>query len=561
MVTFTGTPVALAAKPFTTTGIASLIGVNDEGAIKRSYIGGGVSLKNFGSPATGNDWTLVWQNAVDSGETIIVPRGTFILEGADVSAGNLREGICIIGESWSESILKLADGANNHLLAHSTINDVYLRNIILDANKANQGLGSGHNYRGFYLLGNCERISVEDMTVRNSVDHGFMLSAGGDPADRCGIDSVIKNLRVENSGSAAHISAGGAGGSGINGGDYSTSWISCYGTGNYLNGMKTQGKMFYCYSYLNGSGFETGFTTPEVKDAYYYGCVAYGNTGDGFRNQGQTDRITWIGGQSANNGQCGITLVNGIDKARIIGMDIVNNNQLNQTRANTVGRDGIFFGEGSQDPSEVIIDSCNIYDDQGTATQEYGIYFLGAPGGSVRITRTNIIKDNLLGSTYVSATATGGEIDIEPYDGCSGKYRNNTSVSVTGTLTDTSLMDRTIIARELPPRAIFRGKAVGTVTGTNGTKTIRLNVGGSGAVISSQAAGETQRWGVNFTILRQASTRVDVLYSAFEVGGTSGSGCFSLTTSLGTDLPISITGQLGNIADTITAELLDLTIE
>ena len=74
-----------------------------------------------------------------------------------------------------------------------------------------------------------------------------------------------------------------SGGSGITGGSDTTTWVSCNGTDNYLNGMKTRGTHISCTSESNGGGFETGFVAEDQynKTAYIL-CKAVNNNGDGW---------------------------------------------------------------------------------------------------------------------------------------------------------------------------------------------------------------------------------------------------------------------------------------
>lgn len=533
-------------------------------ALVNAYSGGGVNLKNFGTPS-GSDWSLVWENAVSSGETIIVPRGTFILEGgAGGTDYNMRSNLCVVGESQTESILKLADGANAHLLYGANMDDISISNLKLDGNKANQGLGVNNPWRGFYLVGNCSRIYASKLWVYNTRDHGFMLSSGN-TTEICGLDSYIEGLYISDCGSQAHIDAGGPGGSGATGGSYSTVWIGINATGNQLNGMKTVGKMAFCNSYANGGGFETGFSTPEVYQHTYIGCTARNNTGDGWRNQGQGSYLTWIGGELSGNGQSGVSIFGSTERVVLSGAYIFNNGKSGvRNPANKEGLDGIFFGEGIDRPKNVQVSNCQIFDDQLVKTQEYAVYYDGSVkfSGPIVFDASNQVGAHKVGNTFASSPLMGDDyIRIGPYSGANFNYRNSTPVSATGSTSALDLMSTTIKANELPKSNILNGVVSGTVSGTNGTKVIRLIVGGASVSFSSQTAGETQEWSCNFRIVRDTSTRLYVLQTGYEAGGTSSPSMATASQSGAADFVIKVQVTLGNSADTVTQNFMSVLSE
>jgi len=496
------------------------------------------------------DMTAAFQAAIDSHGLVIVPAGTYLVTGL-----TLAPNCTLIGEGITKSIIILGAAANDHVLYGEDVTDVILRDFKIDGNKSNQSTGTGNNWRGLYLLGDCHRIRIDNVLVTNIVDHGVFFANGGDANVNPGKDSLITGLIVTNCGSAAHTSGGGAGGTGIAGGCNSTTFVGCYATGNYLNGFKSWGEHFGCHSYDNtGGGFETGFSTPELTQVRYVSCRAYSNDGDGFRNQGQIDEITFVGCEARNNDNTGIMFLNTVNKATITGCWLVNNGQdrAAAARSDTVCYDGIAFTATSGTPQNITISGCQFFDDQGgSATQEYHVYVRDP------VTNVSVEANNIFGSvrnqvTYVEALAVDSTVTFRDAPGLAFVTKSTDSIPVTGTVNATDMHTITIPAFSLNVGTSLRIIGRGTATGTNNTKTIRLDVNGTTAVMSSQAAGDQQVWAAEARIYRSSSSLLTIAYTGYEVGGQISTAAVSVSVSTSTDLTIKFTGQLGNASDTIT---------
>jgi hypothetical protein len=523
------------------------------------------NVRNFGATGDGTtDDTDALTDAFAAGDDIFLPAGTYLVTGLELAASNKR----IRGAGMGRTIIKLANASNAHVLQAEDMSDIQLEDLTLDGNKANQDDGTGNDWRCLYALGDCHRWRLKNVEIKNAVDHGLFASSGGDSEVEAFKDSVVDSCYAHDCGSSAHISGGGSGGTGFVGGCTSTRWAGCYAPANYLNGFKGNGQYDSCYAYdsVGGGGFETGFGAPTREGATFRNCFAYDNAGGGFRHQGQGDQILMDGCVIYGNGSSGITLLNTVTRAQIVNCRISNNGS-NASRTATTGIDGIsILSSGGSGPTQVIIDGCQIFDDQvdemdaPDPTQDYGIY-VEDDTVDLLITPNNIIQDNLTGPLFLDTDTKADNVRIGAYTGAGTRVRNLSEATVTGTTGATDLMTVVIPAAEQFEGQVLRLTATGRVTGTVGTKTIRLSVNGTTNIISSQTAGETQDWACRIEVIRDGNTSVQVIIQKLEEGGTSNADYLTVGVSLGTDLTIKFTGQLGDGADSIIQSVMTLTTD
>jgi hypothetical protein len=482
-------------------------------------------------------------------DDIFIPEGTYLVDGLVLLTGNKR----IRGAGMGRTIIKLANAANDHVLFAEDISDIELEGITFDGNKTNQSVGTGNDWRGIYRLGASQRWRMTNVEVKNAVDHGFMWSDAGVTSDECGKDDVIVGCIATGCGSSAHQSGGGSGGTGFAGpAHYSARMIACQGRDNWLNGFKGLGTYVSCHSESNdGGGFETGFSTPEYKKVVYIGCQAIDNGGDGFRHLGQADEIIHLGCTISGNDNNGITFCNGVVKGTAQGCFISNNGQAGTGRSTTVGLDGIgILSSSTTGPSQIILSGNQIWDDQGSPTQEYGFY-VDDGALDLIITNDNQVQGNLNGPLILSSAAKSDTLRIGAFNGSTVYDRNTATQTVTGTTSSTDMMSHVLSANEQ-----FTGRSVsifasGTASGTNGTKTVRLSINGNTTVVASEAAGDQQDWACRIRLTRIGSV-VWCEISTFEEAGSSFAIINSYSISAATDITVTFSGQLGNSSDTIT---------
>lgn len=511
------------------------------------------ALGSKGDGATDN--TAVWAAIQNSGfKYIKVVSGVHLYSGITVSSD-----FCIEGNAGDRPTLKMKDGANQTCVFGNDVSNITIRDVIIDGNKANQAIGTGNNWRGIYFLGDCANIDIENTTVTSTVDHGIFFSNGGDVNNRCGRDSTIRNTIVNNCGSEAHISGGGAGGTGLVGGQRSTHFISCVAYGNYLNGFKSNGTHTGCESYDNvGGGYETGFGSPSTTQAKWVQCSAENNGGTGWRNQGEGDELTWVGCVARGNGRAGILLLNSVNRATIDSCWFAENGQLSgtETRTDTEGFDGITITGTSANPDDIIISGCQFYDDQATKTQEYHIY-MRKMANNVTIGDNNIFGDAKLQAFYAELDAQTSNLKIGKCFGLSTYVNETTAVTVIGTTTGTTITDHIINERSLLSSTRLRLTIAGDAAGTGGTKAIRLQVAGAVQTLATFGAGDTGAYYVEAEIVRHNSTAY-VQYKCYIEGLTVGEGLFTTAASFSSDMIVRSIIQLGNAGDSVTQQRFTL---
>lgn len=158
-------------------------------------------------------------------------------------------------------------------------------------------------------------------------------------------------------------------------------------------------------------------------------------------------------------------------------------------------------------------------------------------------------------------STTGSVISTDLDNMLRGLDRDNSDVAVTGTATQTTLKSFTIPANVIGATGGFRVIACGTLTGTAGTKTMRINFGATTVATITDAAGTTFDWFFDAWCFNTStgSQRWFIQRNGNDVQTS----LFDYTTSsedTTANKLLAITGQLGNTGDTITATMLDVFI-
>lgn len=141
-----------------------------------------------------------------------------------------------------------------------------------------------------------------------------------------------------------------------------------------------------------------------------------------------------------------------------------------------------------------------------------------------------------------------------------GLYRDNSDTAITNTTNETTLKSVAIGANTIGPTGMLHILAGGTITGANGTKTLRLKFGG---VLIDNILGDaatTQDWQFDMWMYNNNTTtqrlmgkrRADTSTNLI----TSGAGTVTVDTSQAQNL--ILTAQLGSALDTITARFFDV---
>lgn len=505
-----------------------------------------VSVKDFGAVGDGTtDDTDAIQAALDAHSHVHFPAGTYLHTGILLNSGNT-----LSGDGWGATTLYLDDESNTHSLFGSSTDDVTIRNLKVFGNKTNQT--GGNNGRGIYFISpsaTCSRIHLENVWVDSCEDHGVFFSTNA------GLDSGIYHCISTNNGDGT-----GPGGTGflLGRGAY---LVGCYAEGNDLNGFKSaSGVHIGCTSKNNSGGFETGSDSYVAGQDYatFQNCRVI-SCGGGFRNQGQAHWLMFSNCVADGCDLSGLDLVNGVEKVIINGF-ISRNNGQDFTRSEIVGGDGISIIESSGQPMDILIDNFLLIDDQGSPTQDYGIY-IDADAANVNI-GSGIIRGNVTAPLRINVNNTN-DIRISPQ--CIGLDVNQQElgdVSVTGTTALTTLRTVTIPTRTLiHPGTVLIVRGGGAASGTAGTKTVRLAVAAGSDIISSQTAGEEQVFGFEFRLKWESASTVHILGQCTEDGGATVNLAKRQTANMTGDITITVNGQLGDGADTITLNWFEVVTE
>lgn len=454
-----------------------------------------IDVMEFGAdPTATTDSTTAFMNALATGKLVRF-KGNFMISGIALESGWALQGV-----NRAQSQLLLKSGANAHMFTGENVNDIVLKDFYANGNKADQGLGSANPWRGVYLDGNCSRIRLDNIQVDQCQDHGISLNDTSDTPSLCGVDSLIINCAATNCGSAAHAAAGGPGGTGIGGGADSLVVASCLAQSNYLNGFKSpSGNYTNCVAYLNNGGFETGFSTPTGYSIKLTACRAIQNNGSGFRHQGQGQWIEMNGCSAIGNAYSGIDALGGVNGLIVRGGYYLNNGTNGTRTTGSTGLDGIsLHGETATDPMNVTIDGAQFFDNQSTKTQQYALYATGATT-NVKFGDSNIVGSHAVEDVYLDPVASSNNFMIGNFMGSSAATKLRASVSSSGTGT-TTLGTMTIPANRLVTGDTLRIKAAGRVTGTVGTKLIRLAINSTTVVFSSQSAAQQNPFVLDATL-------------------------------------------------------------
>lgn len=522
--------------------IETVAALDGFGNLRRHHIAGGYSLKAFGAPGIGDDWTSVLEDAIESGEAIIIPIGEFLIE-----QSALRSDLMISGEDRRRSIIKLADGSAANVFLGNGLSRIDFRDLTIDGNYENQ---ADQTLSGI-LLQDCTDVTFDRVCVKDAGGSGFSMQGTVSARTRYLFCEAIHNGYGE-----------GASSTGFNGHGDDITLIGCLSENNWRGGFKQFGKrVVYAggnVSRNNGShGFSLDFSGSDQSDVYHYGSMAYENAGDGFYTASETSSMELHGVTSRLNGMSGLRALNNVHDLRIFGGDFRNNCQdPSAVVSGTWQRAAIclmssFSGEY---PYNISIVGADCRDTQVSPTQDYGVYIadncknISIDGG------TDVRGNVVAGIRTIPAELTQ---TISPsVKGYSGNHHDHSVVSVTGTTSPTPLKTHTIAANTRHIGTVIRIRAGGTVTGTAGTKIISALFGAVGIIVANEAAGDTQYWSFEAILTWATTTRVVVEVRGSEAGGTSQISSTTISQATNAALTVGARVTLGNAGDVVTQEYL-----
>lgn len=128
------------------------------------------------------------------------------------------------------------------------------------------------------------------------------------------------------------------------------------------------------------------------------------------------------------------------------------------------------------------------------------------------------------------------------------------NASVTGTLTETTLLTLTIPGGLLGADGTLRVYALFSYTGTAGTKTVRCKLGGQAFVNLAAAATNASTSVFKSLVNLSATSQLAMPAAALNDGLVAGGSVFTSTVDSTADQPLTITMQLANISDSATLQ-------
>lgn len=142
-----------------------------------------------------------------------------------------------------------------------------------------------------------------------------------------------------------------------------------------------------------------------------------------------------------------------------------------------------------------------------------------------------------------------------------GLLRSNTTATVTATTSETDLSTTTITGGTITGTGLIDAYACGTISLTNGTKTIKMYFGGTAIATITDAAGTTLDWSIRAKISNTATNaqRIEIWRTADD-----GSAIVFDYTTLAIDTTsntiLKCTAQLGSGSDTVTQNKFEIFI-
>ncbi len=273
----------------------------------------------------GVDDAKVIQSALDIGGRIVLGKGEFI-----VNKTLLVKSYTIIeGLGWDETKLKAADGLNDKMIKNYNhgsdyVYRVVIKDLLIDGNKENQSLEIGNNVIDLRIPVDCK---IENVKVINAPDSSIVIDsyyAGGLIAK----SNMLINCYSYDSADYGFYILG-----------ENTTLLHCHIKGGYgfaIKGATGYNKLFGCLA----------------KDCGHHGLYAEA-----------TESVDIIGCSFISNSRWGIAL-NGCSQFRIIGGEILNNNQ-----DTSASYGGIYLYNSVR--NKII--GVRVEDTQDTPTQDVGI--------------------------------------------------------------------------------------------------------------------------------------------------------------------------------------------
>ena len=142
----------------------------------------GVKVTDYGAKGDGTtDDTASIQEALDSSDIVLFPKGTYIVSQLNINTNNH-----LIGEGAETVIKQLADTPQyRHAICINNVENVVIEKMCVDGNADNNATDFKHS---IYIL-TSENVAVKDCTIINSSGEGIVVGT---------TDYLAKNIIIEN---------------------------------------------------------------------------------------------------------------------------------------------------------------------------------------------------------------------------------------------------------------------------------------------------------------------------------------------------------------------------
>jgi len=428
---------------------------------------------------TDNSAAMVTALAAAAGAELRIPAGTLV-----TGRVTLPSDIIITGAGKELTTIKLKASANDYTIYGSGIENLLMRHLTVDGNFANNPTGDS----GVYTL-NGVNLDFEFVRVQNCGGAGFFPAAGSfNPSST----SKIRYIGCEAYNNGGDVASAARTGFAANADE--VTFYGCRSWENGGGGFKTNGRMirhYGSYSHDNeGNGFSNDFDTAGQGDVLHYGSIAEDNSENSYYFSQTTRNAELHGCVGRRADGSGIFLLNDAARIRVFGGDFRNNGQ----DAGKTYRNGMTIRNTGTAPSDILISGAALCDDQGSPTQQYGVWCEGDAGAAssatvVRIVGGTDLSGNAVAPYYMNSTMTTAVVDPTTR-GLTGQAHNIAASTVTGTLSATDHHVTTIKGHELSRRGGVRLTALFNITGSAGSKTIRIVVGTTNlTVVASNITG------------------------------------------------------------------------
>lgn len=458
----------------------------------------------------------------------------------------LPSNITLVGSR--SSILKMGATLDKPLLTNAskgtgTETDITLIGFTINGNKASQTpLAEGSGVK----LYKTDRARIFGLYIYNTEGHGVHFNNAGAQIE----GQEVHNCTITGAGSSNVGTYGSC--LAITDGyhvrlsdlflaDSAKAGMRLSGTGYAINNVQ---------ALRNGNGglvpVSGDFNSSTITGGNYSFSGPYANN-DGMRLVNVKD-VAISGVTCEQNAGAGILLLNGCENVTINGVVAKNNGQNTDAVTGTTSKNGIAVKDDGTANDGVRITNCDCYDDQGVATQEYGI--------SVENQTANTLISSCGVGTNKTAklniASSADTVRIVGVDGYAAMAQSATAVPITATTATVDMVAATVAANSVARKSGIRLVACGTITGTAGTKLFSLNVGGSSLNFSTAAAGVSGDWFIDVEIWFNTTSSQRIMGRA-GIGSTFVDAFYSAETQDYTSAKtIKLSGKLGDGADNIT---------